>query len=87
MIFLLEYDRHAGQLNSLKTFESNMREEASQARLELEISLMTRKLSREVVLLEAATEEALRKTHSRYFRGVRQMSDSIEEINRKPSGS
>lgn len=87
MIFLLEYDRHTGQLISSQTFDSSMREKASQARLELEILLMTQNISREVVLLEAASEDALRKTHSRYFRGVRQMSGSIDEINRKPSGA
>ncbi|WAC62004.1 hypothetical protein OVA13_11375 [Pseudoxanthomonas sp. SL93] len=87
MIFLLEYDRSAGQLVSLEVFDSTCREQASKARLELEISLMTKGLTREVVVLEAASEDALRKSHSRYFRDVRQMGDSIDQINRKPSSS
>ena len=36
-------------------------------RLDLEIELLRRGQVREVVLLEAASEEALRKTHRRYF--------------------
>lgn len=87
MIFLIEYDRHAGHLASIRTFESSERQAASAARLKLEIALMTEGRKREVVLLEAASEEALRKTHGRYFRDVRQMSDSIEQINKRPTGS
>jgi hypothetical protein len=87
LIFLIEYDRNTGHLASMRTFDSSERQAASSARLELEIALMTEGRSREVVLLEADSEEALRKTHGRYFRDVRQMSDSIDKINKRPTSN
>lgn len=83
MIFLVEYDRHAGKLISMRTFESSDRKVASQSRLELEISLMSQGLSREVVLLEAASEAALRETHGRYFRGIKQMGGELDLSSRR----
>ena len=78
MIFLLEYDRQAGQLLRLDVFESNQKEEASKARLELEIALFELGVSREVVLLEAESAEALRKTHNRYFGDVSDLAKSVK---------
>jgi hypothetical protein len=48
-------------------FEDSRRVEASAAKLELEISLLGTEAVVEVVLLEAASEDHLRKTHRRYF--------------------
>jgi hypothetical protein len=67
VIFLVEYDRKKGRLLHLREFEDDHRLEAEDARLDLELSLRRASLDREVVLLEAASVDALKKTHKRYF--------------------
>jgi len=67
MIFLIEYDRARGNLVSLQRYDESERERAENARLEMELELNRLDVEREVVLLEAETEEALRRTHRRYF--------------------
>lgn len=70
MLFLIEYSREQGQLVRLDAFPMPRRAEAENARLELELALNTRGVVHEVVILEAASEEALRRTHRRYFDDV-----------------
>ena len=67
MLFLIEYDRMPGLIVRLERFTRERRHDAEKARLKLEIELRRNGLIHEVVLLEAASEEALRKTHRRYF--------------------
>jgi hypothetical protein len=67
MIFLIEYDRDEGRIVSIKNFSNSDREMAEDSRLKLELNLHLKGIDHEVVLLEAATEEALRRTHGRYF--------------------
>jgi len=67
MIFLIEYDRDEGRIVSIKNFSTSDREMAEDSRLNLELNLHLKSIDHEVVLLEAATEEALRLTHRRYF--------------------
>jgi DNA primase catalytic subunit len=70
MLFLVQYDRRAGRIVSLKSYANDQRLMARKARLDLEIELHRHSQNHEVVLLEAASEEALRKTHGRYFEDV-----------------
>lgn len=77
-IFLLEYDRRRGHLASRRIFESGARREAENARLQLELNLNQRGVDHEVVLLEAADEEALQRTHRRYFENLNQMFARVE---------
>jgi hypothetical protein len=67
MLFLIQYDRRAGRIITIQRFNDDERVQADSVRLELELVLMRQGRRDEVVLLEAATEEALRKTHRRYF--------------------
>jgi hypothetical protein len=67
MLFLVEYDRRKGRLLTFKAFRDLDRHTAEDARIELEVSLNRRGIDREVVLLEAASEATLRRTHRRYF--------------------
>jgi len=67
MIFLIHYDRAKGTLVEMTPFSDDSRIAASQAKLELEISLLGSNGSMEVVLLEAPSEDHLRTTHRRYF--------------------
>jgi hypothetical protein len=73
MLFLIQYDRRAGRIVSLRSFTDDQRLMVGKARLDLEIELQRRSQNHEVVLLEAASEEALRKTHGRYFEDVQHL--------------
>jgi len=79
MIFLIEYDRRHGRLVSpLQSFDEKDRHSAEQARLNLELELKALRIEHEVVLLEAASEDALKQTHGRYFKTLDQLvSDRI----------
>lgn len=63
MIFLLEYDRAQGKLLSLQAFGDNSK--AQEMRFNMEIQ--TGSYNVEIVILEADSEEDLKKTHGRYF--------------------
>jgi hypothetical protein len=70
MLFLIQYDRHAGHIVRLERFTDDQQRLAADTRLELEIELRRHGQNHEVVLLDAASEEALHKTHGRYFEDV-----------------
>lgn len=67
MVFLIEYDRGEGRLVRIEPFSNSDRKRAEETRLNLELELNRKGIQREVVLLEAATEEDVRRTHRRYF--------------------
>jgi hypothetical protein len=74
MIFLIEYDRLRGEIVTLETFSDSERSVAEDARLEMEIGLNRDEVDREVVILEAESEEALRRTHRRYFETLSELA-------------
>ena len=76
MIFLIHYNRSAGEIVELKQFEQSQRVQAEDARLEMELDLIGKKDGDEVCLLEAGSIEALRKTHRRYFESLRTLTAS-----------
>lgn len=67
MLFLIQYDRRAGRLLNIQRFDDDQRDQAARVRLNLEMDLVRRGQNDEVALLEAVSEETLRKTHRRYF--------------------
>ena len=73
MIFLIEYDRPTGRIVSGRDFSDAEQADAEKARLDLELDLRRKGIVREVVLLQAANEEALRRTHRRYFETPQQL--------------
>jgi hypothetical protein len=79
MIFLIDYDRRVGRLVKLITFRNDQREEAQNSRLQLELALADSQLTREIVLLEASDEEALRRTHRRYFEALSELAQSPDK--------
>ena len=79
MIFLIEYNRPEGRIVTFKTFKDTERLHAEKLRLDLELDLNRRGVDHEVVLLEAVSEEALRRTHRRYFEDVRQIATSASD--------
>jgi len=79
VLFLVEYDRIRGELASITAYEESARAEAENARLTLELRLNRERVEREVVLLEAASEDALRLTHRRYFEDVKHLIPAVPE--------
>ena len=67
MIFLIDYDRARGKLESILSFDDAQRDEAEDARLQKELTLHRTGITREIVLLQPADEAALTETHRRYF--------------------
>ncbi|MBV8604072.1 MAG: hypothetical protein JO224_05245 [Pelomonas sp.] len=82
MIYLIDYDRRSGTLIEMRAFLDAQREVAQDARLELELSLLAQGTNREVVLLEAANESDLRRTHGRYFETIEGLAArGVELVN------
>ena len=73
MLFLIEYDRTQGEVVGIQQFSDSERHTAETARLEMELRLNRLGTEREVVLLEAASEKALRRTHRRYFENLSEL--------------
>ena len=74
MLFLIEYDRPSGTINEIRAFDVSSRRVVGDPRLELELKLNREGVRHEVVLLEAPNEEALRRTHSRYFEDLAEIA-------------
>ena len=77
MLFLLEYKRSEGRIVALKTFDDTERSKAERSRFQMELELNQKKIDHEVVLLDAADEQALRRTHRRYFEDVVQIANAL----------
>ena len=73
MIFLIEYNRREGRIVTFEAFDDTGRVEAEKIRLDIELSLNRRGVDHEVVLLQAASEDALRQTHRRYFENPQEL--------------
>jgi hypothetical protein len=67
MIFLIEYNRREGRIVTFRDFDDSQRREAEDLRLDIELDLNRKGVDHEVVLLEAASKEAVYRTHQRYF--------------------
>ena len=80
MLFLIEYDRSRGSVVSMRTFEDSERAFAEDTKLGLELARNKDGIQQEVVLLEASSEDALRRTHRRYF-------ENLVELVRSSSSS
>lgn len=74
MVFLIEYDRQAGKIVTIKGFKESDRKVAEDKRLETELNLNTIGSKHEVVILEADNKNILRRTHARYFRKLKDLA-------------
>ena len=70
---MIQYDRPKGRLVKFETFDNVQLGEAERLRLEIDLDLNRRRIEHEVVLLEATSEQALRRTHRRYFEKLIEM--------------
>jgi len=76
MIFLIEYNREEGRIVTFLKFENAQQREAAETRLEIELDLNQKGIDHEVVLFDAESEDALRRTHRSYFETFRQMLET-----------
>ena len=81
MIFLIEYDRSKGKIVTIRSFQDSEKSYAEKSRLSVELDLRREKREHEVVLLEAADEIALHRTHRRYFEDISQIVKSVNGSN------
>ena len=81
MIFAIEYDRPSGSIVTFRVFDDSERLEAEKLRLKIELDLNRRGIDHEVVLLEAANEDALRRTHRRYFEDLSEIAKPASVTN------
>ncbi|MEZ6057283.1 MAG: hypothetical protein R3C01_11320 [Planctomycetaceae bacterium] len=79
MIFLIEYHRSEGRIVTYREFDDVDLADAEDARLEIELELNRQGVRHEVVLLNAASKEALMKTHRRYFADLIELSIMDDE--------
>ena len=77
MIFLIDYEPKKGILRQFEQFEDSQRAEAQRQRLKIELGLNGERALREIVLLEAAEEQMLYRTHQRYFKTTRQIVEPM----------
>lgn len=76
MIFLIEYDRNRGRIVTFTEFKDSEQRKAEELRLQKELELNRLGTEREVVLLQASSEDALRRTHRRYFEDLTELVNS-----------
>ena len=77
MIFLIEYNQSEGRIVTIRNFDDSQLREAEDSRLEIELALNRNGIDHEVVLMDAASEVDLRRTHRRYFEDLRQILEPI----------
>ena len=75
MIFLIEYDRASGTLVLMQPFAETDAVNAQRARIALELNRMQFRMDREIVILDAASETDVRKTHRRYFEPIESLAN------------
>jgi hypothetical protein len=74
MFFLIHYKRKEGRLVTIESFSGSDRQKAELSRLHLELDLNVRGIDNEVVLLDAASEAAVCRTHRRYFETLAELT-------------
>jgi hypothetical protein len=73
VIFLIQFDPQCEQLKVFERFEDALRATAQAAKQNLELDLLRQGIRDEVVILEAASEDVIRRTHRRYFETLEEM--------------
>lgn len=81
MIFLIEYNRSQGRIITFRGFDDSQRREAEELRLGIELDLNRKGIDHEVVLLDAASKDALHRTHQRYFADLSGLLKSVGDQN------
>ncbi len=86
MIFLVEYNRSQARTIRMLEFPDSSKREAEDARLKLELELNASGTKHDVVLLEAKSKEALRRTHRRYFGSFEPVHKFLRDLEGRSAG-
>jgi hypothetical protein len=84
VLFLIDYDRRAGKITEMLRYDDSQRLSAVEDRLRLELAHNAAGIEREVVLLEAADEAAIRVTHRRYFADLAELAKLPDRNGSRP---
>ena len=76
MYFLIHYDRARGALVSIEEYAGDAGDRVRSDRLAAELAYHREHRYVEVVFLEAADMQALKKTHRRYFESLTELVDT-----------
>jgi hypothetical protein len=77
--FLLIYDREIQRIIELREFSEDNREEADATRLAAQRLALANNLDQDIVLFQAASEEALRRSHGSYFFSERELLERTRD--------
>jgi len=83
MIFLIDFDRRNADLRVLEAYPEGDRSIAAARRLEIELAMDWETAPREVVIIEAEDEAALRRGYGRYFESEGLTDETYEEALRR----
>lgn len=84
--FVLVYDRTKQQLIKLREFSEEDRVSAEGFRLEAQRKSLHDGLDQEIILFQAASEEALRRTHGSYFLSERELLERTMRASSEANG-
>jgi hypothetical protein len=79
-IFLLIYDRSAKRLLRVEEYEQAERDRALRDRHDAEVAAMEQHRDEEIVLFEAESLDALKRTHGSYFYTVRELGERLRDL-------
>jgi hypothetical protein len=79
-VFLLIYDRSAKRLLRVEEYDQAERDRALFARHEAEVVAMEQHSDHEIVLFEAESLDALKRTHGSYFYTVRELGERLRDL-------
>lgn len=83
MIFLIDFDRDRTDLRILEAYPEQDRLIAEAHRLEIELAMDWKTAPREVVIIQAEDEAALRKGYGRYFKKEGRPDEAYEKALRQ----
>jgi hypothetical protein len=79
-LFVLIYDRSEQRLVDIREFEEGERPLAEAFRLTAQRQSLREKLDQEIVLFQAPSREALKRTHGSYFLSEKEMLERTIEV-------
>jgi hypothetical protein len=79
-VFLLIYDRSARQLLRVEEYEQAERDRALRDRHDAEVAAMEQRRDEEIVLFEAESLDALKRTHGSYFYTVKELGERLRDL-------
>jgi hypothetical protein len=79
-IFLLVYDRRHQHLSRVDEYEQTERTIAYDERQKAEVRAMRESRDEEIVILEAESLKALKRTHGSYFYTVEELTEKLRKL-------